>query len=369
MNVQTPRPAAANPGRSRTGIIDCDIHPSMKGRTDMDPYLPQRWREHFATYGSHVRQAYAGSQAYPRMSPGTARADSWPPNGGPPASDLDFLREQHLDAHNIERGILHPLRIGGYDQRNLDFGAALSTAINLWQLDAWVDPEPRLKGSIYVPQDHPEAAVAEIERHAGDSRFVQISCAPQSIEPLGHRRYWPVLEAAAASGLPIGLHIGGIPGHAPTGAGWPSYYFEHHFSTVPAMQAVVVSLVLEGVLERLPNLRLLLVETGFVWVPALCWRLDQHWARMRSEVPHLKRPPSEYIREHFWYSTQPIDEPENPQHLREIIDWIGWDRILYASDYPHWDFDDPDYVFRINLSAEERRMVFRDNARALYRLD
>ena len=59
------------------------------------------------------------------------------------------------------------------------------TAINDWQIDAWVGPEPRLRGSIYVPQDYPEAAVKEIERRAGDPRFVQVSCAPQSEEPLG----------------------------------------------------------------------------------------------------------------------------------------------------------------------------------------
>ena len=57
---------------------------------------------------------------------------------------------------------------------------ALWTAINDWQIDAWVGPEPRLRGSIYVPQDYPEAAVKEIERRAGDPRFVQVSCAPQS---------------------------------------------------------------------------------------------------------------------------------------------------------------------------------------------
>lgn len=367
MTVQT-RPTAARAARSRTGIVDCDIHPAMKGRGDLDPFLPERWREHYAMFGAFVRQAYSGSQAYPRMAPATARADAWPPNGGPPASDLDFLREQHLDLHHIETGILHPLNIGGYDQRNLEFGAALSAAINMWQLAAWVEPEPRLRASIYVPQDHPAAAVAAIETYAGDSRFVQVSCAPTTQEPLGHRRYWPVLEAVAASGLPLAMHVGGIPGHAPSAGGWPSYYFEHHFSNVPSMMGTVVSLVLEGVLERFPGLRILLVETGFVWMPALCWRLDQHWSRMRAEVPHLKRPPSEYIREHFWYSTQPIDEPENPRHLAEVMDWLGWDRILYASDYPHWDFDDPDYVFRINLSPEQRRMVFGDNARALYRL-
>jgi uncharacterized protein len=197
---------------------------------------------------------------------------------------------------------------------------------------------------------------------------VQVSCAPQSADPLGNRRYWRMFEAICDSGRPLGLHIGGIPGHPPTGSGWPSYYFEHHFSNVPAMQSLVTSMVLEGVFDRFPKLRVLLVETGFAWVPALCWRLDQHWQRMKDEVPHLKRRPSEYVRDHFWYSTQPMDEPEKPEHLRDVIDWVGWDHVVFATDYPHWDFDDPAFAFKCKLSREERDRIFSGNAKALFGL-
>ena len=251
--------------------------------------------------------------------------------------------------------MLHPLRISGYDERNMDFSRALCTAVNDWQIDAWVGPEPRLRASIHVAQDYPEAAVKEIERRADDPRFVQVTCAPQSEAPLGNRRYWPMFAAVCAANRPIALHIGGIPGHPPTGSGWPSYYFEHHFSNVPSVLSVVTSMVLEGVFEEFPKLRVLLVETGFAWAPALCWRLDQHWERMRDEVPHVKRRPSEYVREHFWYSSQPMDEPEHPEHLRDVIDWIGWDRVVFSTDYPHWDFDDPAFAFKFKLSREERR--------------
>lgn len=368
MNIAVRDAKTDKPAEARLGIVDCDIHPSMKAKGEITKYLSERWRKHYDSYGAHIKQAYTGSMAYPRMAPDTARGDAWPPNGGPPGSDLDFMRKQHLDANGIEVGVLHPLRIGGYDERNLDFAEALCTAINDWQIDAWVGPEPRLRASIYVAQEHPDAAVKEIERRASDPRFVQVSCAPQSADPLGNRRYWRMFEAICDSGRPLGLHIGGIPGHPPTGSGWPSYYFEHHFSNVPAMQSLVTSMVLEGVFDRFPKLRVLLVETGFAWVPALCWRLDQHFERMRDEVPHLKRKPSEYVREHFWYSTQPMDEPEHPEHLRDVIDWVGWDRIVFATDYPHWDFDDPAFAFKCKLSRAERDRVFSGNAKALFGL-
>jgi predicted TIM-barrel fold metal-dependent hydrolase len=368
MNVAVREPKADKSAPAKLGIVDCDIHPSMKAKTEITKYLSERWRKHYDSYGGHLKQAYTGSMAYPRMAPDTARGDAWPPGGGPPGSDLDFMRKQHLDPNNIEYGVLHPLRIGGYDERNLEFAKALSTAINDWQIDAWIGPEPRLCGSIYVPQDYPEAAVEEIQRRAVDPRFVQVSCAPQSEAPLGNRRYWPMFDAICQSGRPLAMHIGGIPGHPPTGTGWPSYYFEHHFSNVPSAIALVTSLVFEGVFERFPKLRILMVEVGFGWVPALCWRMDQHWERMRDEVPHVKRRPSEYVREHIWYSSQPMDEPENPEHLRDVIDWIGWDKVMFATDYPHWDFDDPTFAFKCKLSREERERIFSTNAKILFNL-
>jgi predicted TIM-barrel fold metal-dependent hydrolase len=349
-------------------VVDCDIHPTFKSNADLFPFLPPRWREHWATYGGHLRQGLSSTLAHPRMYPAVSRADSWPPNGGPPGSDLAFMRSHHLDANGIEFGILMALRPGGCDERNLDFGAALCAATNDWQIAAWCEPEPRLRAAIQVPQEDPVAAVREIERCARDPRFVQVNLAPRTDEPLGRRRYWPIYEAAAAAGLPVGLHISGVPGHASTGAGWPSFYMQEHHANSQCLQAVVTSLVLEGVLERIPTLKVVIVEAGFAWAPSLCWRLDKHWERMRGEVPHVVRPPSAYVREHFWYTTQPIEEPERPEDLNELIDWVGPGKIMFSTDYPHWDFDDPRYTFRAPLKEPTRSMIFRDNARALYGL-
>src|SRR5690606_18315095 len=100
----------------------------------------------------------------------------------------------------------------------------------------------------------------------------------------------------------------------------------------------------------------------FSWVPAFLWRLDRLWERLRSEVPHLKRPPSEYVKTNCWFSTQPMEDVEKSDHLRQAIDWLGWDRLCFSTDYPHWDFDDPRYAFPFRMSEQERTLVFRDNA-------
>jgi predicted TIM-barrel fold metal-dependent hydrolase len=355
--------------QNRLAIVDCDIHPTHKSPASLMPYLPERWREHAKTFGGHTRQGLTGQLTHPRMMAAGQRADAYPADGTPPGSDLGLLRKQHLDPNGVRTGMLVALARGGMEEQNQDFAAELSRAVNRWQINEWVTPEPRLKAGIVVPQEDPASCVAEIERCAPNAAFRQIILSPRTAEPLGRRRYWPIFEAAEKADLPIGLHPAAASGGYPsTGSGWPTYYMQEHYSFETGMQGVLASLVFEGVFERFPKLRVCLIESGFTWLPALTWRMDKHWQRMRKEVPHVKRPPSEYIREHLWSATQPIEEPENPQHLSEVIDWIGWDRLVFSSDYPHWDFDDPRYTFRINLTERQRAMVFRENATALYKL-
>ncbi len=135
------------------------------------------------------------------------------------------------------------------------------------------------------------------------------------------------------------------------------------------MQTIVTSMIMEGVFERFPRLKIILVEGGFAWVPPLAWRMDKQWSIMRDEVPHVKRPPSEYLREHFWFTTQPVEESERPSDLLDTIRWIGSDKLMFSTDYPHWDFDDPSRAFKIELPSEDRKAIFRENAMAVFRLD
>jgi hypothetical protein len=90
------------------------------------------------------------------------------------------MREQLLDAYNISYGVLEPL-LGGNTSRNLDEAAALCAAMNDWQAHDFVDEEPRLRASILVPQDDPEASVKEIEKRAGDWRFAQIQLGSKTL--------------------------------------------------------------------------------------------------------------------------------------------------------------------------------------------
>lgn len=370
MNIDAARLVRATPvsGRkSRAGIVDVDIHPKSSAQ-DLRPFLSARWWDHLQTYGARTRQGFAKGFPYPKSQPLASRRDAWPPGGGLPASDLDFMRQQHLDLYGIDHAIMNPLSPTGQGDQNDEFSAAMAYAANEFQLEGWNRRDPRLIASVVVPYEDGEASRAEILRRAGDRRFAHVLMRSRTCELMGKKRYWPVYQAAQEAGFPVAVHVFGSSGRAASNSGWPSFYIEDMTEHAACCQAQVTSLVIEGVFERYPGLKVVMVEAGFAWLPPLGWRLDKLWKRLHEEVPHLKRLPSEYIREHIWVSTQPMEESEAPEQLMEVMSWIGWDRFMFASDYPHWDFDDPLTALPPALDDTQREKIFSGNARTLYRL-
>ena len=346
-------------------LIDCDIHNNAPNNDAIGKYLTGRWKRHYEQFG--MRYYFSGGY-YHRSHASAARDDAWPPNGNIPASDLGFLREQLLDHWEIDIGILNTL-YGAGEQSNRAFGAALAPAINEWILRDWLEPEPRLRASIVVSYEDGHDAAAEIHRWAHDPRFIQIGLVARTQEPLGRRKYWPMYEAAVEHDLPLGIHFGGAPGLPITGSGYPSMYFEDHCGMPQAFQAQLISFVFEGVFERFPTLKIVLIEGGFAWLPSLMWRMDRAWEKLGSEVPEVKRPPSEYIRKHCWFTTQPMEEPSQNKFFHQMMAAINMpDRIMFATDYPHWDFDAPDLAFPVRLDKEFRHAIMAGNAQRLYKL-
>jgi len=139
------------------------------------------------------------------------------------------------------------------------------------------------------------------------------------------------------------------------------------FGHAASCQGVVSSMVLEGVFERFPKLKVLIIEAGVAWMASLMWRLDNVWKKQRNEVYLCKQLPSDYIRNNIWITTQPIEEPEPRDQLLETLEWIGWDKVCFASDYPHWDFDDPMFALPLSkLTQDQREKYLHGNAESLY---
>ena len=94
--------------------------------------------------------------------------------------------------------------------------------------------------------------------------------------------------------------------------------------------------------------------------------MDADWKSVRDYTPWVKRLPSEYIREHIRFGTQPMEQPPTRADLKKFLEWLHADEVLvYASDYPHWDWDNPTTVLP-GISPELKRRVFVENAYELY---
>jgi predicted TIM-barrel fold metal-dependent hydrolase len=352
------------------GVSDADIHNALTSREALKKYLPKKWHV-YHDQAAHNNSSPFVTNAEPR--PSLYRNDSWPESGGTPGSDFDLLCEQMLDRFKVERGILHPFTDYLSVAHSGELGQAQMAALNDWMVAEWLDRDPRLYGAISVPQEDGERARKEIERAAQHPRFVNVTISVTTRQPLGDAKYWPLYEAATEHGLPVQVHVGGVGGYGSFSAitGDPTFFFERHSNLSLAFPQQVVSLLYSGVFSAIPGLQLILAEGALGWVPPLMWRLDRLWEQMGDQVPHLTERPSETIREHLWLTTQPLDDPEKDAYLVQMLDAIDMDdRILFASDYPHHDFDAPDRVMPQSIvGAERRRKYISENALAAFRFD
>jgi predicted TIM-barrel fold metal-dependent hydrolase len=346
-------------------IIDADIHP-MYIPEGVAAFLPEPWKMRFL--GGNRGP---GVQGY--WNPGgVIRADAVTEDGDRIASHPETLSKRYFDVEGLEYGILNPestIHIGVSPE--LDFSAALLGAINDHFIHDWLPVDPRFRLSISVGPNDPVAAAAEIRRVGGHPGVVQVVMGSGARTAYGHRMYHPIYEAAQEMGLPVAIHPGnegvGITGD--TGAaGYASTYFEWHSGLVTSYITHLISLVNEGVFVKYPGLTFVLLEGGVSWLPALMWRMDKNWKALRMTIPWVTEPPSRIIERHVRLTTQPIEEPDDPGHLQQVLGMFDAGRMLmFSSDYPHWDGDTPDFAMR-HIPKEIRERVRSENARETYAL-
>jgi predicted TIM-barrel fold metal-dependent hydrolase len=230
----------------------------------------------------------------------------------------------------------------------------------------WLDRDPRLRASIVIPMQNTEYAVDEIERCAKDKRFVQVLVLAMQEVPLGRRHFWPIYAACERHGLPLGVHAGSAYRNPVTSLGWPTWYIEDYASQSQGFQSQLASFITEGVLAKHPALKIVLIESGVTWLPGFLWRFGKFWRGLRTEVPWVDRAPWEIVRDHFRLTIQPFDAPDGAEAVERAVDHLRSDDILlYASDYPHWQFDG-DAVVPEGFSKALRRKIAIDNPLATY---
>jgi predicted TIM-barrel fold metal-dependent hydrolase len=349
-------------------VIDCDAHNVVSSIEVLEPYLDDHWREVIAT----TQFTGPTDQAHPPNLATSVRddlvGDEAPQSAGGPGTSLELMRSQLLDPLGIDHAVLS-CDYGVDSVRNPDAAAALAAAVNDWQRERWLEPEPRLRGAIVVPSGQPAMAVREIERVASDPGFVAVYLPVRSAAPYGNRMWWPVFEAAVAHGLVVELHFGGSPGLPPTASGWPTSWLEDYVDMAAAFQSQLTSLVAEGTFDRFGELRVSLIESGFAWLPAFLWRFDKGWRGLRREIPWTRRAPSEYIREHVRVALQPVDGPPEPDALLHVLGQLGSEEMLmFSSDYPHRHSAEGLGAVPEELSEAATAKLLDGNARNHYRL-
>jgi len=340
--------------------IDCDIHPTVPGVAALAPYLDDFWRDSVEARGI----VSLDSISYPPNAPITARPD-WRSKNGLAATTVAEVQRHVFDDLGARLAILNCL-YGVQLLFSEDLAAAFCKAVNDWLTKEWLDRDPRLRASIVIPMQSTEYAVDEIERCAKDKRFVQVLVLAMQEVPLGRRQFWPIYAACERHGLPLGIHAGSSYRNPVTSLGWPTWYIEDYAAQSQGFQSQVASLITEGVLAKHPGLKVVLIESGVTWLPGFLWRFGKFWRGLRTEVPWVDRAPWEIVRDHFRLTMQPFDAPDGREAVERAIEHLRSDDILlYASDYPHWQFDG-DAVVPDGFSPALRRKIAVDNPLATY---
>ncbi len=346
------------------GAIDCDVHLAMPPVKTLLPFMSDYWQDQIVT--RYIDRSSFALMSYPSNSPLSGRADWRAENGGAmPGASLAQLRSQLLDPFEHKIAICHALH-GAIALYNEDMGAEFCTAVNRWVAAEWLDHEPRLRASILVHAQNPALAVAEIERCAGDSRFVAVLLPVMGDSPLGRRIYWPIFEAAQKHGLSVCVHAGSTFRNPPTGTGWTSYQTEDYIGQSVAFQNLIISLLAEGVFQKFPDLTFVCLESGFTWMPTLLWRSAKAWRGVRAEVPWIDRNPASIVRERIKLSLRPFDAPEDPDIIKRIFEQINCeDMLVFSTDYPHWQFEG-DNTLPDGLPQELIQKILIDNPMASF---
>jgi len=253
------------------------------------------------------------------------------------------------------------------NHRDFDYKQACFDAYNRW-IASYCEPHPdRLLGCGQTAMRSVEAGIADLASIAGlGLRGVMMPGNP-AVEDYDSPVYDPFWEKAVELGLPLSFHILTTRDTAPVRG--PA--LNRFLAVVRGCQDIIGTLVLGGVFERHPDLRVVCVEADAGWVPHYMYRLDHAWKRHRHWLPagqKLSRLPSEYLAENVYVTFQ------DDWVAFQTASLMNWRRLMWANDFPHSDSTWPwsqDVIETQTaaLSEEQRRAILCDNVAELYGID
>lgn len=280
------------------------------------------------------------------------------------------IRVYDMDKEGIDIAVLFATVASSYCAlESVDFEIAMLRAYHRWLAGYCAAYPERLKGVIVAPMRDPVRAATMVRELAREPWAVGVYLSGHVEDRLlDHPDFYPLWQALQEASLPGCFHGGTArPPYALGTLEMSNNLFLMHaagnpFETMRAIGALIGG----GVLEKFPRLKIAFLESGVGWLPFWMERLDEHYELMPEYVPFLKRKPSDAIRsENFFISCDPDEET-----VPFVVDRVGAEHILYASDYPHFDGRFP---YSVKLTArpeifppEVQRKILSENPRRLY---
>jgi predicted TIM-barrel fold metal-dependent hydrolase len=274
-----------------------------------------------------------------------------------------------MNAMSVDYACLFPtsmLNVGLHPQVEMEVDLC-------WAYNRWVTEKvlPEAQGRIYtmlgLPFSDPEASLRQVEAFGDRPGVSGFMVTTVRTLPVHHNSYMKLYAALEERGLAIAFH---------SGPNWSEPVFKgcNRFISVHALSFPLYNMVhltnwvINGMGERFPKLAVIWIESGLAWLPFMMQRLDHEFMLRSSECPLLKKKPSEYIQD-MYYTTQPM-EVQNLKALEVTFEMIKAEtQLLYASDYPHWDFDLPSTIYDLPfLSEKARHNILGGNAARLFGL-
>lgn len=315
-----------------------------------------------------------GMEAEKLLEPGVyAYRDACPPGGYDPQARLKVMDEEKIDV-----AVLYPT-IGLTWEGHVDdpgLAAAYCQAYNRWLTEFCRAAPARLVGVAHLSLADTEEAIRELRR-AAKAGLKGVFLRPDLVDgrPIGHPDFDPFWAECQELGMPVGLHVVAREERPlaewwrgqqrEVGYGRSGYMFHFAFLMLPVV-AAFTGLLQGGTLERFPRLKVAILESGGGWLAHWLERLDGKYRLVRKFTP-LRMRPSEYFQRQCWISVEP-DEMTTPV----MVDLLGEDRFIWASDYPHVDASFgvvKSLRERIStLSAGAQRKILGKNATSLYGL-
>jgi uncharacterized protein len=339
-----------------TTLVDTDVHEGIASLGLLSDYLSPHWQR-------YLNGGWMGPPATPYAPQVPNKAGSrleWELEDGTAGTSIEAMRKQLFEGEGVSIAILNGFFHVGSMRVQDEFAVALASAYNDWQIENWLDRDDRLRGSVHVAAQDPQAAVREIDRVATHPQIVQVFLPTVTDRGYGHPSFFPIYEAAVRNDLAVTFHHCSA---TETVLGMPHHYIEWHTAAAPqAAQGQIISMIMGGVFDKFPELMAIFLETGVAWVPWLMWRMDHNHREARSEVPWVKRTPSAHMRDHVRIATQPLADITAGQ-FKQLVEMSESERMfVFATDYPHYDSDSASAALPGTLPEDLRQRVRYKNA-------